>query len=43
MKNGITDGIHRPRKNYITLLREDNVYRMCYYINKYYKDILKIS
>ena len=38
-----TDGIHRPRKNYITLLREDNVYRMCYYINKYYKDILKTT
>ena len=32
-----TDAIHRPRKNYITLQREDNNERMCHYLNKYYK------
>lgn len=38
-----TDAIHRPRKNYITLQREDNNERMCYYINKYYKSEISVK
>ena len=38
-----TDAIHRPRKNYITLQREDNNERMCYYLNKYYKSEISVK
>lgn len=35
-----TDAVHRPRKNYITLQREDNISRMCHYLNVYSNGIL---
>ena len=38
-----TDAIHRPRKNYISLLREDNNERMCHYLNKYYKKEISVK
>tara|TARA_B100001029_G_C15062215_1_gene459536 strand:+ start:3614 stop:4837 length:1224 start_codon:yes stop_codon:yes gene_type:complete len=40
-KKWFTDAVHRPRKNYITLIREDNNERMCHYLNTYYKGTLK--
>ena len=35
-----TDAVHRPRKNYITLQREDDISRMCHYLNVYSSGIL---
>ena len=37
-----TDAVHRPRKNYISLEREDTNDRLCYYINKYYKNQIQV-
>jgi len=36
------DGVHRPRKNFMTYKREDDVFGMCHYLNIYYKGQLKI-
>jgi len=36
------DGIHRPRKNFISFRREDDVEGICRYLNRYYKKILRV-
>ncbi len=38
-----TDAIHRPRKNYISRIREDNIDVMCKYLNIYYKNLIHTS
>ena len=37
------DGVHRPRKNFLTYVREDDVEGVCRYINRYYKGKLKVA
>jgi hypothetical protein len=37
------DGVHRPRKNFLTYVREDDVHGMCKYINRYYKGKIKVA
>jgi hypothetical protein len=36
------DGVHRPRKNYLTYKREDDVIGMCKYINRHFKGKIKV-
>ncbi len=42
-KKWFFDGIHRPRKNFITYKREDDVEGMCHYLNIYYKGKLIVE
>ena len=37
------DGVHRPRKNFISYKREDDPFGMCHYLNIYYKGQLKVK
>lgn len=36
------DGIHRVRKNFVNYKREDDSKGMCYYLNQYFKGIVKV-
>jgi hypothetical protein len=42
-KKWFFDGVHRPRKNFITFNREDDIDGACRYLNIYYKKHLKVS
>ena len=42
-KKWFFNGIHRPRKNFITYSREDDVNGMCHYLNIYYKGKLVVK
>ena len=37
------DGVHRPRKNFLTYIRDDDVEGVCKYLNRYYKGKLKVE
>jgi len=37
------DGVHRPRKNFLTYKREDDVYGMCRYLNIYFKGKISVE
>ncbi len=37
------DGVHRPRKNFLTFIREDDVEGVCRYLNIYYKKKIKVQ
>jgi hypothetical protein len=37
------DGVHRPRKNFLTFAREDDIEGVCRYLNIYYRNIVKVK
>ena len=37
------DGVHRPRKNFLTFIREDDIEGVCRYLNIYYKNQIRVQ
>jgi hypothetical protein len=42
-KKWFFDGVHRPRKNFLTFIREDDIEGVCRYLNIYYKNQIRVQ